>query len=61
MQVKRVRFTDADKVVGGLFHVSEHVSDDEFVPEKQPNDDPPAMPKNLAGSVKSSYSISLAD
>jgi hypothetical protein len=56
-----VRFADADKVVGGLPHVSEHVSDDEFVPDKQPNDDPPALPKNLAESVRSSYSISLAD
>jgi hypothetical protein len=61
MHVKRVRFADADKVVGGLPHFSEHVSDDEFVPDKQPNDDPPALPKNLAESVKSSYSISLAD
>jgi hypothetical protein len=52
MQVKRVRFADADKVVGGLTHFSEHVSDDEFVPDKQPNDDPPALPKNLAESVK---------
>jgi hypothetical protein len=42
-------------VVGGLPHFSEHVSDDEFVPDKQPNDDPPALPKNLAESVKSSY------
>jgi hypothetical protein len=56
-----VRFADADKVVGGLPHFSEHESDDEFVPDKQPNDDPPALPKNLAVSVKSSYSISLAD
>jgi hypothetical protein len=54
-------FTDEDKVVGGLFHFSEHVSDDEFVPDKQPNDDPPALPKNLAESVRSTYSISLAD
>jgi hypothetical protein len=61
MHVKRVRFADADKVVGGLPHFSEHVSDDEFVPDKQPNDDPQALPKNLAESVKSSYSISLAD
>jgi hypothetical protein len=70
MHVKRVRcadadkvvcFADADKVVGGLPHWSEHVSDDEFVPDKQPNDDPPALPENLAESVKSSYSISLAD
>jgi hypothetical protein len=45
MHVKRVRFADADKVVGGLPHFSEHVSDDEFVPDKQPNDDPPALPK----------------
>jgi hypothetical protein len=59
--VKRVRFADADKVVGGLPHFSEHVSDDEFVPDKQPNDDPPSLPKSLAESVKSSYSISLAD
>jgi hypothetical protein len=56
-----VRFPYADKVVGGLPHFSEHVSDDEFVPDKKPNDDPPALPKNLAESVKSSYSISLAD
>jgi hypothetical protein len=61
MHVKRVRFADADKVVGGMPHFSEHVSDDEFVPDKQPNDDPPALPKNLAEYVKSSYSISLAD
>jgi hypothetical protein len=61
MHVKRVRFADADKVVGGLPHFSEHALDDEFVPDKQPNDDPPALPKNLAESVKSSYSISLAD
>jgi hypothetical protein len=45
MHVKRVRFADADKVVGGLPHFSEHVSDDEFVPDKQPNDDPPACLK----------------
>jgi hypothetical protein len=50
--VKRVRIADADRVVGGLPHFSEHVSDDEFVPDKQPNDDPPALPKNLAESVK---------
>jgi hypothetical protein len=61
MHVKRVRFADADKVVGGQTFFSEHVSDDEFVPDKQPNDDPPALPKNMAESVKSSYSISLAD
>jgi hypothetical protein len=61
MHVKRVRLVDADKVVCGLPHFSEHVSDDEFVPDKQPNDDPPALPKNLAESVPSSYSISLAD
>jgi hypothetical protein len=61
MHVKRVRFADADKVVGGLPHFSEHVSDDEFVSDKQPNDDPSVLPKNLAESVKSSYSISLAD
>jgi hypothetical protein len=61
MHVKRVRFAVADKVVGGLPHFSEHVSDDEFVPDKQPNDNPPVLPKNLAESVKSSYSISLAD
>jgi hypothetical protein len=46
MHVKRVRFADADKVVGGLPHFSEHVSDYEFVPDKQPNDDPPALPKS---------------
>jgi hypothetical protein len=45
MNVKRVRFTDADKVVSGLPHFSEHVSDDEFVPDKQQNDDPPALHK----------------
>jgi hypothetical protein len=45
MHVKRVRFADADKMVGGLPHFSEHVSDDEFVPDKQPNDDPPACLK----------------
>jgi hypothetical protein len=55
MHVKRVRFADADKVVGGLLHFSQHVSDDEFVPDKQPNDDPPSLPKNMAESVKSSY------
>jgi hypothetical protein len=59
MHVKRVRFADAEKVVGGLPHFS--VSDDEFVPDKQPNDDPPVLPKNLAESVKSSYWTSLAD
>jgi hypothetical protein len=56
-----VRFADSDKVVDGLPHFSEHVSDDEFVPDKQPNDDPPVLPKNMAESVNSSYSISLAD
>jgi hypothetical protein len=61
MHVKRVRFADADKVVSGMPHFSEHVSDDEFVPNKQSNDDPPAVPENMAESVKSSYSISLAD
>jgi hypothetical protein len=61
MHVTRVCFADADKVVGGLPHFSDHVSDDEFVPDKQPNDDPPVLPKNLAESVKSSYLISLAD
>jgi hypothetical protein len=61
MHVKRVRFADAGKVGGGLPHYSEHVSDDEFVPDKQLNDDPPVLPKNLAESVKSSYLISLAD
>jgi hypothetical protein len=54
-RVKHVRFADADKVVGGLPHFSDHVSDDEFVSYKQPNDDPPALPKNLAESVQSSY------
>jgi hypothetical protein len=58
---KRVHFADADRVVGGLPHFCEHVSGDELVPDKQSNDDPPALPKNLAESVKSSYSISLAD
>jgi hypothetical protein len=56
-----MHFADADKMGGGLPHFSEHVSDEEFVPDKQPNDDPTALPKNLAESVKSSYSISLAD
>jgi hypothetical protein len=45
MHVKSVRFADADKVVGGLPHFSEHLSDAEFVPDKQPNDDPPVLPK----------------
>jgi hypothetical protein len=48
-------------VVSGLLHFSEHESDDEFVPDKQPNDDLSALPKNLAESLKSSHSISLAD
>jgi hypothetical protein len=61
MHVKRVRLAHAGKVVGGLLHFSEHVSDDEFVPDKQPNEDPPVMPKNMAESVKLSYSISLTD
>jgi hypothetical protein len=61
MYVKRVRFANADKVLSGLPHFSEHVLDDVSVPDKQPNDDPPVLPKNLAESVKSSYSISLAD
>jgi hypothetical protein len=61
MHVTRVRFADAGKVVGSLPHFSEHVSDDEFVPDKKPNDDLPALSKNLVKSVKSSYSISLAD
>jgi hypothetical protein len=61
MHVKRERFADADKVIDGLPHFSEHVSDDEFVPDKRPNDDPPVLPKTLAKSVKSSHSISLAD
>jgi hypothetical protein len=61
MHVKRVRCAEADKVVGGLPQLSEHVSDDDFVPDEQPNDDPPSLPKNLAESVKSSYSILLAD
>jgi hypothetical protein len=61
MHVKRVRFADTDKVVSGLPHFSEHVSDDEFVTDKQPNDDPPALHRNLAESVKSSYSISPAE
>jgi hypothetical protein len=33
MHVERVRIADADKVVDGLPHFSEHVSDDEFVPK----------------------------
>jgi hypothetical protein len=61
MHVKRVRFADDDKVVSGLSHFSEHASDDEFVPDKQPNYDPPVLLKNLAESVKSSYSISQAE
>jgi hypothetical protein len=61
MHVKLVRFADADKVVGGLPQFSEHESEDEFVPDKKPNYDPPAVPKPMAESVKSSYSISLAD
>jgi hypothetical protein len=54
MHVKRVRFADADKVVGGLLHFSEHVSDDDFVQDKH-DDDPPDLPENLAEFVKSSY------
>jgi hypothetical protein len=61
MHVRRVRLADVEKMVSGLPHFSEHVSDDEFVPDKQPNDDPPDLPKNLAESVKWSFSISLAD
>jgi hypothetical protein len=61
MHVKLVRFADADKVVRGLPYFGEHVSDDEFVPDEQRNDDPPVVPKNKAESVKSSYSISLAN
>jgi hypothetical protein len=61
MQVKRVRFANSDKVVGGLPHFSEHISDDEFVPYKQPNDNPPALHKYVAESANSSYLISLAD
>jgi hypothetical protein len=61
MHVKRVRFADADKVVGGMPHFSEHVSEKEFVPDKQKIDDPPVLPKTLAESVQSSYSTSLAD
>jgi hypothetical protein len=48
-----VRFVDADKVMGGLPHFGEHESDDNFVADKQPNDDPPALSKNLAESIKS--------
>jgi hypothetical protein len=54
MHVKRVRFADERKMVGGLPHFSEHVSDDEFVPDKKPNDDPTVLLKNLAESAKSS-------
>jgi hypothetical protein len=61
IHVKRVHFSDADKVVGGLPYFSVHASDDEFVPDKQQNDEPPALPEKLAESVKSSYSISLAE
>jgi hypothetical protein len=61
MHVKRGRFADADKVVSGLLQYSEHISNDEFVPDKQPKDDQPALPKTMAKSVKSSYSISLTD
>jgi hypothetical protein len=61
MNVQRVRFANADKVVDGLPHFSEHVSDNEFVPDNQPNDEPPALPKNLAESFKSSYLNSLTD
>jgi hypothetical protein len=55
LSAHNMRFADADKLVGGLPHFGEHVSDDEFVPDKQPNDEPPALPKNLAEAVKSSY------
>jgi hypothetical protein len=61
MQVKRVRFADSEMVVCGLPRFSEHISDDWFVPYKQSYDDPPAKPKTLTESVKSSYLISLAD
>jgi hypothetical protein len=61
IHVKRWRVADADKVMGGLPHFSENTSNDEFVPDNQPNDDPLALPKYLSESVKSSYSISLAD
>jgi hypothetical protein len=40
MHVKRVRFADAGKVMGGLHHFSEDFSDDEFVPDKQPTRQP---------------------
>jgi hypothetical protein len=52
-------FADADKVVGDLLHFSERDLDDELVPEKQLNDDPPALPAEMAESVKSTYLISL--
>jgi hypothetical protein len=61
IHVKRTRFVDADKVVGGLPHFSEHELDDVFVPYKQPSDDPPALRTKLSESFKSSYPISLAD
>jgi hypothetical protein len=61
MHVKRELFADAGKVVGGLHHFSERELDDEFFPDKQPNDNPPALAQNLTESVKSTYSISLAD
>jgi hypothetical protein len=61
MHFKRVRSALADKVVSGLPHFSEHVSDDGIVSKKQTNDNPPVLPKNLAESVRSSYSISLVD
>jgi hypothetical protein len=49
--VKRVYFADADKVVGDMPHYSNREVDDEFVPDKQQNDDLPALPKELADSV----------
>jgi hypothetical protein len=54
MHVKRVRFANADKVVGGMPHFGEHESDDDLVPDKQPNNDLPDLPKKPAEYVKSS-------
>jgi hypothetical protein len=61
MNVKSVRFADPENVVGCLLHFGKHESDDNFVPDKQPNDDPPALPRKLAESVKPLYSIRMAD
>jgi hypothetical protein len=51
MRVKRMSFADADNVVESLPNFSDRASDDDFVPDKQPNDNPPALPKKLDEST----------